>query len=98
MAVPGYSDYQRREFCRDIRCPIQHQLDKHQPGTDEYEEVRRICKTDCIHTTYEFHHWLTDHGYEVVRPEESEDAEAESSAPNRANPRKTGQERKRSDG
>ena len=70
MVIPGTIEYQRREFCKDIGCPIQHQLEKHRPGTDEYEEVRRICKTDCIHTTYEFHHWLTDHGYEIVRPEE----------------------------
>jgi len=70
VAIAGYAEYQRREFCKDIRCPIQRQLEKHRAGTDEYEEVRRICKTDCIHTTYEFHHWLTDHGYEIVRPEE----------------------------
>lgn len=69
MAIPGYVEYQRREYCKDIGCPVQRQLEKHAPGTDEYEEVRRICKTECIHTTYEFHHWLIDHGYEIVRPE-----------------------------
>lgn len=68
MAIPGYVDYRRREFCKDIRCAIQIQLDKAAEGSEEYEEVRGICKTDCIHTTYEFHHWLTQHGYEVVRP------------------------------
>jgi hypothetical protein len=69
MGTPAYVPYKRREYCKDIRCPIQHQLDKHQPGTDEYEQVRGICKAECIHTTYEFHHWLMDHGYEIVRPE-----------------------------
>jgi len=68
VKIAGYVEYQRREFCKDIGCPIQHQLEKHRAGTDEYEEVRRICKTRCIHTTYEFHHWLMDHGYEIVRP------------------------------
>ena len=68
MTIPGYADYQRRAFCKDIRCPIQRQLDKCPPGSDEYEEVRGICKTKCIHTTYAFHRWLTDHGYEIVRP------------------------------
>jgi hypothetical protein len=68
VAISGFIEYQRREFCKDIGCPIQHRLEKHQAGTDEYEEVRRTCKTQCIHTTYEFHHWLVDHGYEIVRP------------------------------
>lgn len=69
MAIPGYVDYRRREFCKDVRCPIQRLLDQTPEGTPDYEEVRGICKVRCIHTTYEFHHWLTQHGYEVVRPE-----------------------------
>jgi hypothetical protein len=68
MPVPGYEDYQRREFCKDVQCIIQRQLDRCTPGSREYEEVRGICQTECIHTTYEFHHWLIEHGYEVVRP------------------------------
>ena len=67
MAIPGYTDYQRREFCKDLPCIIQRQLDQHTDGSPEYEEVRAICKTKCIHTTYEFHHWLIEQGYEVVR-------------------------------
>jgi len=67
MAIPGYVDYRRREFCKDIKCPIQRLLDEAAEGSADYEEVRGICKTDCIHTTYEFHHWLIQHGYEVVR-------------------------------
>ena len=70
MAIPGYTDYRRREFCKDIKCPIQQLLDKAPGGSDEYEQVRALCKSDCIHTTYEFHHWLIQHGYEVVRPQE----------------------------
>jgi len=68
MSIPGYTDYQRREFCKDIRCMIQRQLDRCPEGSAEYEDVRRICQTDCIHTTYEFHHWLIEHKYLVVRP------------------------------
>ena len=69
MAITGYVAYQRREFCKDIRCPIQRLLEKAPSGTPEYEEVRGICQTRCIHTTYEFHHWLIEKGYEAVRPE-----------------------------
>ena len=68
MAIPGHVEYQRREFCKDIQCPIQRQLDRCKAGTPDYDEFRSICQTDCIHTTYEFHHWLIEHGYEVVRP------------------------------
>ena len=69
MTIEGYVDYQRREYCKDIECPVQLLLDKQEPDSDGYETVRRICKTKCIHTTYEFHHWLIEKGYLVVRPE-----------------------------
>jgi hypothetical protein len=69
MAVAGYVDYQRREYCKDVRCPIQLLLDKQPAGSPEAEEVRRICITDCIHSTYEFHHWLIEKGFLVVRPQ-----------------------------
>jgi len=69
MIIPGFVAYERREFCKDIRCTIQRQLDQCDEGSDEYDEIRGVCKTKCIHTTYEFHHWLIEHGYEVVRPE-----------------------------
>jgi len=67
MPIPGYVDYQRREFCKKINCPIQRQLDKAAAGSTDYDDIRTICQTRCIHTTYEFHHWLIEQGYEVVR-------------------------------
>jgi hypothetical protein len=67
MAISGYIDYKRREFCKDVKCPIQRLLDRAAEGTADHEEIRRICMTDCIHTTYEFHHWLIERGYEVMR-------------------------------
>ena len=71
MPIEGYAEYQRREYCKDIECPVQTLLDKQRLDSDEYEEVRGICKTNCIHTTYEFHHWLIKKGYLLVRPEET---------------------------
>ena len=67
-SLDGYVDYQRREYCKDIRCPVQIELESKEPGSDEYEEVRAVCKTACRHTTYEFHHWLIEKGYLIVRP------------------------------
>jgi hypothetical protein len=68
MSLEGYLDYQRREFCKDNTCPIQVLLDSEQEGSPRYETIRGICKTDCIHSTYQFHHWLIQKGYLVIRP------------------------------
>jgi len=69
MSIPGYVDYARREYCKDIACPIQLLLDGQEAGSSGYNAVRDICIGHCIHTTYEFHHWLIEKGYLVVRPE-----------------------------
>lgn len=69
MAIQGYIDYQRREYCKDIACPVQVLLEAQKVDSPEYERLRTICQTGCLHTTYEFHHWLMQRGYELVRPE-----------------------------
>ena len=68
MSIKGYIDYKRREFCKDIECPVQLDLDAQEQGSEEYEKIRDICKTDCRYTTYQFHHWLINKGYLIVRP------------------------------
>ena len=68
MSIEGYIDYQRREYCKEIECPIQVLLDRQESGSAVYEQIRNICQSSCIHTTYEFHHWLIEKGYLVVRP------------------------------
>ena len=68
MPLAGYVEYQRREYCKDVRCPVQLELDAQTPGSEEYERIRKICQTNCRHTTYEFHHWLIQKGYLIVRP------------------------------
>ena len=69
MSIEGYIDYKRREFCKDVECPVQLDLDAQEQGSDEYERIRQICKTNCRYTTYQFHHWLIDKDYLIVRPE-----------------------------
>jgi hypothetical protein len=71
MSIKGYTDYKRREFCNDIRCSVQMDLNAQKEGSAEYEKIRNICKTDCKYTTYQFHHWLIEKGYLIIRPEES---------------------------
>jgi hypothetical protein len=69
MPIDGYIDYQRREFCQDVHCPVQLDLNNQPPGSDAYEKIRQTCQSDCRCTTYQFHHWLIDKGYLLVRPE-----------------------------
>ena len=69
MAIPGHIEYQRREYCKDIQCPIQGLLERQPPDTPAYAEIRRICAERCIHTTFEFHHGLIEKGYRIVRPD-----------------------------
>ena len=69
MSIQGYVDYKKREFCNDVKCPVQLELNSKKQGSEEYEEVRQICRTKCEFTTWRFHHWLIDEGYLIVRPE-----------------------------
>ncbi len=70
MELPtGYVEYQRREYCKAVDCPVQKELELTRKGTDEYEKIRYRCKTACIHTTHEFHAWLNNQGYLIVRSE-----------------------------
>ena len=69
MSIEGYADYKRREFCKDVKCSIQLELDGQKEGSDNYEKIRKICQNDCRYTTYQFHHWLINKGYLIVRPE-----------------------------
>ena len=68
MPIRGYVDYRKRAFCSDVRCPVQVELDSKMPGSEEYERIRQICRTDCRFTTWQFHHWLIDKGYLIVKP------------------------------
>ncbi len=71
MDLTDTIEYQRREYCNDLPCPIQTLLNDAE-GTPRYDALRKICQTDCIHTTYEFHHWLIQKGYLVIRPRPSD--------------------------
>ncbi len=69
MPIEGFVEYKRREYCNDIECPIQMIMNKNGENPADYNELREICQKNCLHTTYEFHHWLIEKGYLLVRPE-----------------------------
>jgi hypothetical protein len=68
MASEGYVEYKRREFCKDVKCSVQLDLDKQTEGTPEYENTRQKCSVACLCTTWQFHHWLIEKGYLIVKP------------------------------
>jgi len=70
QSMDGYIDYQRREYCHDVQCPVQLLLNKEVEKSPKYEEIRAICASNCIHSTHEFHRWLTEKGYLIVRPKQ----------------------------
>lgn len=67
--IKGHRDYKRREFCKDISCDIQLDLDAQEQGSKEYERIRQICQERCKYTTYQFHHWLIEKGFLIIKPE-----------------------------
>jgi hypothetical protein len=69
MTIKGYTNYQRREYCKEVKCPIQLLLNQEPQGSEKYEALRNICQTNCLHTCHEFHAWLNKNSYEIVRPE-----------------------------
>jgi hypothetical protein len=66
-SIDGYMDYQKREFCNNVKCPVQLELNKKETGSDAYEKIRKVCKDDCRYTTHDFHYWLIEKGYLIVR-------------------------------
>jgi hypothetical protein len=70
LSIKGFIDYKRREFCNEEKCPVQVELNKLEPESEEYEQVRKTCSTNCRYTTWQFHHWLIEKGYLIVRPQD----------------------------
>ena len=71
MSLNGFVEYKRREFCNDVKCPVQMQLNNLKDKPDEFERIRQICSTGCLYTTWQFHHWLIEKGYLILKPKGS---------------------------
>jgi len=48
MPVEGYVEYRRREFCKDVRCPVQMELNELEEGSAGHEEKRLVCRERCM--------------------------------------------------
>jgi hypothetical protein len=72
MVLEEFTEYKSREFCNDVRCPVQMELNEKKNVPEEYEKIRLTCKTSCRYTARQFHHWLIEKGYLILRPKTSE--------------------------
>jgi len=68
MSLEGFVEYKRREFCNDVKCPVQMELNRLDVGSDAYEGVRQTCSANCRYTAWQFHHWLMEKGYLILKP------------------------------
>jgi hypothetical protein len=73
MSPEGFTEYKRREFCNDVKCPVQIQLNNLKDKPEEYERTRQTCSTACKYTTWQFHHWLIEKGYLILKPKDSKE-------------------------
>ena len=69
MALEGYVEYKRREFCKDVKCARQIELAQQPEGSPQYEQTRKKCQSGCLYTTWQFHHWLIEKGYVILKKE-----------------------------
>ena len=73
MSLEGFIEYKRREICNDVKCPVQMELNRAKEKSEEYERIRQKCSSACVYTTWQFHHWLIEKGYLILRPKGSEE-------------------------
>jgi hypothetical protein len=66
MTTKGFLEYKRREFCKDVQCPVQLQLNALAEASPNYEQTRQKCSSGCSYTTWQFHHWLIEKGYIIL--------------------------------
>lgn len=52
-------DYEKYEFCKAINCPL-------------IEYFGKCCIAGCLYTAKDFHQWLQDSGYKIVKETKNE--------------------------
>ena len=76
MALPdSYQEYKKREFCNDIKCFVQMELNKHEAGSGKYEKVRGICSAACQFKGQDFEDWLKHNAFNLFKDGKTVDFE-----------------------
>ncbi|HXX87851.1 MAG TPA: hypothetical protein VEH86_05340 [Candidatus Acidoferrum sp.] len=65
--MEGFTEYKTREFCNDVKCPVQGVLNELKDKPEVHELIRQTCRTACRFTAWQFHHWLIEKGYLIVK-------------------------------
>lgn len=52
--------YKNYEFCKAINCI-------HYYPTNRFEKENCSCVNDCIYTAKDFHNWLIDNNFEIIK-------------------------------
>jgi hypothetical protein len=75
MTIEGFAEYKRREFCKEVKCPVQVELNRLVETSPAYERTRQKCSSGCLYTTWQFHHWLIEKGYVILISSQLKNAE-----------------------
>ncbi len=68
-------DYKKREFCNDVKCFVQMELNRHEVGSEKYERVRAVCSSACQFTGKDFEGWLRKNGFGLFKDGKAVDFE-----------------------
>ena len=65
-------EYKNREYCRDVACGEQIDIDyletMKEPSDEVNKEIKYIKEEYCSHCqAYKFHQWLNDNGYKILK-------------------------------
>jgi hypothetical protein len=56
-------EYQSREFCRDVRCPMQRELDSESRDETAQAAIKSVCRNGCVYFSDDLMRWLGQNGY-----------------------------------
>mgnify|MGYP001472192644 CR=1 FL=1 len=55
--------YENKEFCKDMQCQMLHRS-----SVDKNEFFCERNTKGCVYTAKEFHHWLNENGFHLLKP------------------------------
>jgi len=56
-------EYQSREFCKDVKCPMQREFDSEAQDETAQDAIKTVCRNGCVYFSDDLMRWLGEHGY-----------------------------------
>ena len=69
MIPEGYVEYKRREFCKDVKCPVEEELNKQTEGSPAYEADPSKMHGSRLPLILGSSHWLIEKGNLILKQE-----------------------------